>query len=112
VVVRVWDLPVRLIHWLLVATIVVLSVTGFYIGTPTLWAGGGSSAYLMGKMHAVHIAAGWAFTALLIARVAWMFLGAAAGPAGTSSCRSGASADGCPASRWPTTRSSAASHQR
>jgi Ni/Fe-hydrogenase 1 B-type cytochrome subunit len=75
VVVRVWDLPVRLIHWLLVATILVLSVTGFYIGTPTLWAGSGSSAYLMGKMHAVHIGAGWAFTALLIARVAWMFLG-------------------------------------
>jgi Ni/Fe-hydrogenase 1 B-type cytochrome subunit len=75
VVVRVWDLPVRLIHWLLVATIVVLSVTGFYIGTPALWAGSGSSAYLMGKMHAVHIGAGWAFTALLIARVAWMFLG-------------------------------------
>ena len=30
----VWEWPVRLTHWINVISIVVLSVTGFYIGNP------------------------------------------------------------------------------
>ena len=32
--VYVWQLPVRITHWLIAGSILVLSVTGFYIGTP------------------------------------------------------------------------------
>lgn len=72
--VRVWDLPVRIVHWTLVATVLILSVTGFYIADPFLTVGR-DPKFLMGTVRAVHIAAGWAFIAAVVARIAWAFLG-------------------------------------
>jgi Ni/Fe-hydrogenase 1 B-type cytochrome subunit len=34
--VYVWQVPVRVTHWLIALSIIVLSVTGFYIGRPFL----------------------------------------------------------------------------
>jgi Ni/Fe-hydrogenase 1 B-type cytochrome subunit len=70
--VRIWDLPVRLVHWLVVLALVVLSVTGFLIGNP-----------LLNPSHAVpwvtwikvtHKITAYIFIALILARVAWLFL--------------------------------------
>jgi Ni/Fe-hydrogenase 1 B-type cytochrome subunit len=69
--VYVWELPVRLTHWVNFAAIGVASVTGFYIGYPFL-AGGGS---LMSWMRAVHRLAGYALVAGLLLRVYWSFAG-------------------------------------
>ena len=76
VTVRVWDLPVRLMHWTLVASIVVLTVTGAYIADPFIIAGPGpATGFTMGTVRAVHITTGWIFTVVLLARIAWSFRG-------------------------------------
>ena len=74
VTVKVWDLPVRVIHWTTFAAVIVLAATGFYIATPFFTSGTGE-AYLMGKVRAVHLVAGWVFIAAFLARIAWAFLG-------------------------------------
>src|SRR5512143_4015377 len=72
VAIKVWQLPVRVIHWGLVAAIAVLTVTGLYIGTP-LWAPG--NRQLMHDVWSLHIFSGYVFIALLVGRVIFMFTG-------------------------------------
>lgn len=74
VTVKVWQVPVRLFHWLLVTSIVVLSVTGFYIGTPFLAPGIGPDL-LMQYVHTIHVGAGFVFIGLLVFRVYFAFVG-------------------------------------
>jgi cytochrome b len=57
--IRVWDLPTRLFHWLLVAAVVALVVTGNLGGSWMTW----------------HMRLGYAVFALLLFRVVWGFLG-------------------------------------
>jgi Ni/Fe-hydrogenase 1 B-type cytochrome subunit len=74
--VYVWDLTVRLTHWIVAASIVVLSVTGFYIGRPFIVAPGpATEVFIMGWMKIVHFYAAVAFTGAVLARVIWMFAG-------------------------------------
>jgi len=74
--VYVWELPVRITHWVIALSIVVLSVTGIYIGNPFLIASGPASEhFIMGTMKVVHLYAGIAFALAVLARIAWMFLG-------------------------------------
>jgi Ni/Fe-hydrogenase 1 B-type cytochrome subunit len=70
----VWELPVRLVHWIIFFTITVLSVTGYYIHSPYLIAHG-SGAYVMGTMRAIHLSAGFIFLAALLLRLYWFFAG-------------------------------------
>jgi cytochrome b len=58
--VKVWDLPTRLFHWLLVGLVVVGIVTGFV--TPEWWLG-------------VHIWAGYGLLALMAFRLVWGICG-------------------------------------
>lgn len=74
VAVKVWQLPVRLTHWAIVGSVIVLSVTGFYIGNPVV-PGGSPTGYLMGTVRAVHLVAAWVFTVALVVRLVWMFVG-------------------------------------
>ncbi len=74
VAVFVWQAPVRIIHWLLISSIVVLSVTGIYIGNPKVIPGG-TGFLLMAYVRAVHIGVGFVFLALLIARIIFAFSG-------------------------------------
>ena len=79
--VRVWDAPLRLMHWTLVLSIGVLSVTGVYLAHPFLSPATGqgpgepATAFTMGTIRAVHITAGWVFTVVLLARIGWAFRG-------------------------------------
>jgi Ni/Fe-hydrogenase 1 B-type cytochrome subunit len=74
--VYVWQLPVRLTHWIIALSIVVLAVTGIYVGTPFLLAPGpAGERFVMGWMKAVHSWAAYAFIAAVLARVIWMFTG-------------------------------------
>ncbi|MGZ6839968.1 MAG: Ni/Fe-hydrogenase, b-type cytochrome subunit, partial [Frankiaceae bacterium] len=70
--VKVWQLPTRLIHWGMAISILVLSVTGFYVGNPQWFPLG---TVTMTGVKAVHYATGLTLIALLIARVIWMFSG-------------------------------------
>jgi Ni/Fe-hydrogenase 1 B-type cytochrome subunit len=74
--VYVWEWPVRLSHWLVVLSIIVLSVTGVYIGNPFFTAQGEATRhFIMGSMKAVHFAAAMVFLVSVLARIAWMFAG-------------------------------------
>lgn len=72
----VWELPVRLSHWLIVFSLLVLSFTGIYIGHPFLIAPGEArTQFVMGTMKAIHFYAAIVFTLAALSRIAWMFLG-------------------------------------
>ena len=71
--VYVWEFPVRLTHWLLVLSIVVLSVTGFYIGAPFL--SGDADTLMMAYMRFVHFVAAFVFTVCVVVRMYWWFAG-------------------------------------
>ena len=73
--VYVWDLAVRLTHWVNVFCIAGLSVTGWYILDPFLAAPGGSGGFLMGTVRFVHFALAFAFTASVLFRVYWAIAG-------------------------------------
>jgi len=74
--VYVWELPVRLAHWTIVLSMVVLSVTGIYIGKPFLIvAGEARYLFMIGLMKAIHFWAAFVFMAAVIMRIVWMFTG-------------------------------------
>jgi Ni/Fe-hydrogenase 1 B-type cytochrome subunit len=68
----VWQLPVRITHWLTAGCIVVLSVTGVYIADPFLVPPGGS---VMTTIRLVHIAAAITLLASGLLRTLWLLLG-------------------------------------
>ena len=71
--VYVWEFPVRLAHWLIALSIVVLSVTGFYIGAPFL--NGDAETLIMAYMRFVHFVAAFVFTVCVVVRMYWWFAG-------------------------------------
>ena len=57
----VWEVPVRVTHWVIFLAIIILSVTGIYIGAPKTLALE-PSQYVMGWIRFIHFVAGYAFT--------------------------------------------------
>ena len=74
--VYVWELPVRLTHWINVAAILVLSLTGYYIANPLIGTHGpATDQFLMGAIRFVHIATAIVFTVSVLFRLYWAFAG-------------------------------------
>src|SRR5690349_1011579 len=74
--VYLWELPIRAMHWAAAFAILVLAVTGLYIGKPYFVTGGeASSHYLMGWFRFVHFAAATVLVATAIVRIYWLFAG-------------------------------------
>jgi Ni/Fe-hydrogenase 1 B-type cytochrome subunit len=74
VTVKVWELPVRITHWVIFLAVVVLSVTGFYIARPFIIVGS-DPRFLMGWMRSIHSLAAWVFIAAIAARLIWSLVG-------------------------------------
>lgn len=72
--VRVWELPVRVVHWVIFFSVIVLSVTGFYIGRPFLLTGS-DPAFVMGWVRSIHLVTAWIMIAAVVARIIWAFTG-------------------------------------
>lgn len=72
--VYVWQLPVRISHWLIFFSIVVLSFTGWYIHSPFLISREYSN-FTMATMRFTHIVAGYVFLVSFILRIYWFFAG-------------------------------------
>lgn len=70
----VWELPVRITHWVNVLCIVLLAFTGLYIGHPFLQAPI-RDPYVMGTIRLIHFITAYVFLASLLARLYWMFAG-------------------------------------
>lgn len=72
----VWEVPVRVTHWIIVASIVVLTVTGLYIHGPFLPAPTTeSAAELMATMRFVHALSAITFMCAFAVRFYWGFVG-------------------------------------
>lgn len=72
--VRVWELPVRIVHWVIFFSVLSLSVTGFYIGNPFLITGS-DPAFVMGWVRSIHMISAWIMIAAVVARIIWAFTG-------------------------------------
>jgi Ni/Fe-hydrogenase 1 B-type cytochrome subunit len=70
--VYVWEWPVRMAHWLMVLSLILLSVTGYYIYRPFLISTGG---YVMAIMRFTHVVSGFVFLVAILLRICWMFMG-------------------------------------
>ena len=74
--VYVWELPVRLTHWLLFFSILVLSATGYYIGHPFISVpGAATNHFVMGTARVVHMYAAIVFVLAMLVRFYWLFVG-------------------------------------
>jgi Ni/Fe-hydrogenase 1 B-type cytochrome subunit len=72
----VWEVPVRVTHWLIVASIVVLTITGFYIHGPFLTAPSASEAAdQMAVVRFIHALAAIVFMCSFAVRFYWGFVG-------------------------------------
>ncbi|MCW2278952.1 Ni/Fe-hydrogenase, b-type cytochrome subunit [Heliophilum fasciatum] len=77
--VYVWQFPVRMYHWLNALFVMILFVTGIYIGRPELRLSvitmDATTAFIMGKFFTVHMLVGYLFVANFIYRVYWAYAG-------------------------------------
>ena len=74
--VYLWSAPLRAMHWVAAACVVVLVTTGFYIGRPYFMTSGEASAhFLMGRVRFIHFTAAAVLVMTGIVRVYWLFAG-------------------------------------
>lgn len=73
-IIYVWEIPVRVTHWLNVLAMMTLCATGIFIGHP-FSIGESASAYTMGWIRFVHFTAAYVFAIGLAVRAYWSFAG-------------------------------------
>lgn len=74
----VWELPVRLYHWVNALAVTTLAVTGYMIGRPlSLPTSGGeaSFSYFFGWLRFIHFVAAFVFFFNFLGRIYWGFAG-------------------------------------
>lgn len=70
----VWELPVRVSHWFIFLSVVVLSFTGYYMHNPFIITRS-RTAYVMGTMRFIHLVAAFVFIAAFLLRMYWLLKG-------------------------------------
>jgi Ni/Fe-hydrogenase 1 B-type cytochrome subunit len=75
--VYVWELPVRLYHWVNALAILALAVTGYLIGTPLAFqsATEASYSYWFGTVRFIHFVSAFVFFFNFLFRIYWGFVG-------------------------------------
>ena len=72
----VWELPIRLTHWVNAIAIAVLFPTGLFIAAPILMPGGeAANHFVMGTVRELHFAFGFALIVAVLLRIHWFFVG-------------------------------------
>jgi Ni/Fe-hydrogenase 1 B-type cytochrome subunit len=72
----VWEVPVRVWHWVMAGCMVVLCITGYLIGLPLPSVGGEASEHFQfGYVRFAHFAAALVFSVVFVWRVVWAFVG-------------------------------------
>ncbi len=75
--VMVWELPVRVFHWLNVLALIVLVLTGFLIANPPalLSSAEATNLHSFGIIRAIHFISAYVFFFVMILRLYWAFAG-------------------------------------
>lgn len=74
--VYVYEAPLRLWHWANALSILILALTGYFIGSPLpTQPGEASSSFLMGYIRFAHFGAAYVFSLGFLARIYWAFAG-------------------------------------
>ena len=75
--VYVWELPIRIFHWVNAIAILLLFVTGLLVGVPqVIWTSAEpSQQYWFGTVRFIHFAAGYIFLFNILFRIYWSFVG-------------------------------------
>lgn len=74
--VYVYEVPVRLWHWVNALAVVVLAITGYLIASPPgVVEGEASEHFLLGYIRFVHFAAGYILVVGLLGRIYWAVVG-------------------------------------
>lgn len=75
--VYVWQLPVRLYHWINALVVVTLAVTGYLIGKPPALTSGSEASFgfWFGTVRFVHFVASFVFFFNFLFRIYWGFVG-------------------------------------
>jgi Ni/Fe-hydrogenase b-type cytochrome subunit len=73
--VYLWHWPIRAMHWIAAASIVVLSLTGFYIGRPYFMSTSAQSSFTLQWVRLAHFIAAGALVATAIVRGYWLIIG-------------------------------------
>lgn len=74
--VYLWGWPIRAMHWVAAICIVVLVLTGLFIGRPYFVpAGDNPDPFLMGWIRAIHFGAAAVLVMTAIVRIYWLFAG-------------------------------------
>ncbi len=75
--VYVWELPVRVYHWINAVALVLLCVTGYLIGSPirAFYAAEAYQQYWFGVVRFVHFTAAFVYVFNFLARLYWGFVG-------------------------------------
>ncbi len=73
----VWELPVRIYHWLNALAIVVLCITGYLIGDPPAFLSQNEASfqYTFGTIRFIHFVAAYVFLFNFVFRIYWGFVG-------------------------------------
>ncbi|MCB1043135.1 MAG: Ni/Fe-hydrogenase, b-type cytochrome subunit [Acidobacteria bacterium] len=73
----VWEIPVRLFHWLNAASLIVLMATGYLIGHPATLSHSAEAyqQYWFGNVRFIHFVAGYVFMLNLLIRFYWGLVG-------------------------------------
>jgi Ni/Fe-hydrogenase 1 B-type cytochrome subunit len=74
--VYVYELPVRITHWLVVLATLILAATGYYIGHPFVAVTGHPrDHFFMGTVRVIHLYTAIVFSLAVFLRIYWMFVG-------------------------------------
>jgi Ni/Fe-hydrogenase 1 B-type cytochrome subunit len=74
--VYVYELPVRITHWLIFFATLILAATGYYIGHPFIAVSGPArNHFVMGTVRVIHLYTAMVFALAVFVRIYWMFAG-------------------------------------
>jgi Ni/Fe-hydrogenase 1 B-type cytochrome subunit len=70
----IWEFPIRFTHWINAFCILILSLSGYYIGNPYAHAIS-SKQFIMGWVRFIHFVTAYTFLMSVLIRIYWSFMG-------------------------------------
>src|SRR5689334_20486222 len=72
----VWEIPVRITHWVNAACLIILFLSGLYIAHPILSPSGEAYRnFVMGRVRQIHFVTAMVFTVSFLVRIYWFWVG-------------------------------------